>query len=744
MRTSGTTVWHWFMLGAVLPYAACAENPEVVRLTDDSSAGPSPSMNGPNSGVGGASTEEGPAYLTELRTAYDYGLLQGPGAEVKYLARLEGREPPSQIDSPCIFQNTRRYPLHLQFLQDSGAFETIDVFEYETLVLQRASRIWWGGSLKAIPAVVHPTTGHPGVIAYNVYARASPDEVLTVDEYAELDARLKACARYASDLLVLAAEQPMEAERLRAIAPQLQEHGVAVVFPEDLNGRLGAQGYSLGESYGYLVVVPVGAALPPTVSARDIVVAEGAPNDIPVVAGLVTANVQNFLSHVNLRLQEKGIPNAFLPGVHENQWIASLTGALVHLVVTEDDVLLEPAVLSEAESFWAALRPPLPPLVSDLSVVAITPFSEIRSEDAPAFGVKTANLGELQRVLPPQHRPDGFAVPLARYAEFVQTAGLQPMIDELLNDPSLRVDAAYQAQQLTRLRSAMREAELPPGFLDELRKVAVASFGPDAVTQPFRFRSSTNAEDLKVSSGAGLYDSRRGCFADDEDGDEAGPSRCLSAGEEASLTAELERRRRDFAEHPERTYLAAIIDDLGDDLTQEKPVTKAVRRVWSSLWNQSAFSDREHWGVDHRQVFIGIAVNPSFVMEQREAVAVTQVRLDDGNPLYRVVSQAGSQGVVRPADPTLVAEMLTFRRSGTDVITDLRVLATSSLSEPFGSLLWTDDQLTSLGGLLFTVHDYFAREVYPEITDLNLDTEIEVTAVGQIVVKQVRPYVGNR
>ena len=102
---------------------------------------------------------------------------------------------------------------------------------------------------------------------------------------------------------------------------------------------------------GYLEIVPAGSASPADVGPRDIVIVESAPNDIGMVAGLVTAMPQNITSHVNLRLGEKGIPNASWPTVYDNALVASLDGALVRLVVTEANVVMEPALLSAGEEF---------------------------------------------------------------------------------------------------------------------------------------------------------------------------------------------------------------------------------------------------------------------------------------------------------------------------------------------------------------------------------------------------------
>jgi hypothetical protein len=161
------------------------------------------------------------------------------------------------------------------------------------------------------------------------------------------------------------------------------------------------------------------------------------------------------------------------------------------------------------------------------------------------------------------------------------------------------------------------------------------------------------------------------------------------------------------------------------------------------LWNERAFDEREYYGIDHRAAYMGIAVHPAYALEQINAVAVSNLIVDDGAPLYRLNSQVGELSVVQPEDPTAVAELLTFRREGDPAqASDIRVQLGSSLV-PEGEQVWPRDKLLELSRLLFTVHDHFAREVYPEISPLALDFEVKLEHSGDVAIKQVRPYLGS-
>jgi Pyruvate phosphate dikinase, AMP/ATP-binding domain len=438
-------------------------------------------------------------------------------------------------------------------------------------------------------------------------------------------------------------------------------------------------------------------------------------------------------------LREKAIPNARVPDIYQNQVVSLLEGKLVHLVVEATSARIEPALSAAAEAFWASHRPPPRPLRADLDETRLREMSALRVADAVAFGSKAANLGELGQVLPAANRPGaGFAIPFVVYRDFIQQAGFEPQLAAFLGDPRTATDARFRRGKLAALRAAIEGATVPAELMARLAQSARATMGEGHERMPVRFRSSSNVEDGELVSGAGLHESARGCFADDADGDDLGPSACLADDERAAMAQQLEARLAEAAAHPDRTWLAAIIDDLQKDLSRERTAARALTKVYASLWNDRAFEERAYFGIDHRGAFMGVAVEPSFVLEKLDAVAVTNLESDPGRPLYRVVSQRDGQGVVRPADPTLVAETLTFRRGLDGRATEIKLVTLSSLSpEP----LWSDASLAELSSVLFAVHDHFTA-VYPPLPRRSFDLEIKLTRDDRIVVKQVRPYLG--
>ncbi len=679
-------------------------------------------------------------YRNLLESPTDYAALQAEtGGEVKYLFQVDGRTPVAPLYAQCYFQDMHQFDWHMEFLNSFTELADLTFDDYLAYMMRSATRVWWGGAVKIWPAVPHPDTAAPGIVSYWIYA--DPNN-LTADDIIEIDQIVKNCVAFARDLLVYVPSDPAQKSLTLASTTQLQNAGVSFLMPEQLLDGIPSESYSLGEGYGTLRIVPQGEPLG-THSIRDVVIVQSAPNDISIVAGLVTADPQNLHSHVNLRLQEKGIPNAAVPAIYDNEYVKTLDNFLVHLVVTDTDVNIEPARLEDAEAFWETHRPPVSEPTADLSVSGSGTFVELGTADADAYGAKAANIAELYDILPAQNRVDGFGIPFSHYRDFIVDNGVDLEIDAMLFDPRMQTNAEYKKSSLKLLRQRIRGTPLDAAFFTMVQDQMRAVFGVGVDDQRIRFRSSTNVEDLEVFTGAGLYDSRSGCLADDLDGDDLGPSLCLSSEERTYKEALLAQRQQELIDHPERTWLVDIIIDIQGDLANEKPVAKAIRRVWSSLWNVRAFDEREYYGIDHRDAYMGIAVNPTFIMEQASAVAITNLIVDTGDPLYRVVSQAGEESVVRPDDPLAIAEVMTFRRTGDPATaTGLQVLIYSSLM-PASQAIWVDPNLTTLTDLLFLIQDHFATNVYSGVTDLHLDAEIKMTQDDRVVFKQVRPYLVN-
>ena len=693
---------------------------------------------GPDGRVDGDVPWDGlPRYETRLDDAADVEALADGDLSVKYLAPLDPAVTAPPLDSGCVFQDMHDAVWHIEFLAAYPEWQDLGYDAYLDMVLRRETRTSWGGSVRWWPDAPHPETGEVGLLSFSVYAEDTPGNELRFEDVVSVRDRMQSCVGFAPEAVVFVAEGPGQRRLIESEADAFADAGIVATDAASLAGEVEFEIYSDGVGYGTLVVVPPTEPLG-DYGPRDVLVLESAPNDIGVVAGLITSQPQNLHSHVNLRLQEKGIPNARIPNATESRLLTGLADRLVRIEANAAGVDVTPASEDEAEAWWAAHRPDVGQPIADLGVGDVASFSSLGSEDAIAYGAKAANLAELSNLLGPEHAPLGFAIPFSAYAAHVSDNGIDDLIATTLVDPRLVSDRDFRRTALDDLRDEIRDAPVDPGLLDAIEEQARGWLGDAAETTRLRFRSSTNVEDLEALTGAGLYDSRSGCLGDDRDGDEAGPSRCLSAAERTLLEGRLTTLRGELSAHPDRVWLEAIIADIEGDISEERPIARALPRVWRSLWNDRAWEEREFYGIDHERAYMGVAVNASFVMERINAVVVTNLDQEAGDPLYRVVSQVGTESVVRPDDPTAIAEVRTVRRGDGDTRVDDTLWTESSLGE--GGSLWSDERFAELMTVVFEAHDHFAANVYDDPAS-TFDLEVKLTADGRVVIKQIRPYI---
>ena len=179
------------------------------------------------------SPAEDPTHLEQLNTPQDFQKLRGAYDNIKYLLSVDGRQAPAPLDAECIFQDTERFPSHLVFLHHFEHLSHLTLDDYTDMVLGD-KRVWWGGGLLNRPTMVHPRTGMPGVIAYQIYQDDMASENLTVEQFVEVDKRLKGCMPYATQMLALLAVGNAQRAQVKQLEPLLNAQQVDVVYPNQL------------------------------------------------------------------------------------------------------------------------------------------------------------------------------------------------------------------------------------------------------------------------------------------------------------------------------------------------------------------------------------------------------------------------------------------------------------------------------------------------------------------------------
>lgn len=563
-------------------------------------------------------------------------------------------------DARIYFMNTKTHRAHGQFMRVLGG--------------SRRDRGNMMGVLVYRPLLAAPS-GQAGLYSFEFQPRdAYPFDMVQV-AYELLE-------DYAPAVRGHLAYHPMPAavSRYQRERERYEAAGLPVFLDEHLYSDIAYLPLHESEGYGRLRVMSP-AERP---GERDVVLYRTLPNELPRVAGIITAFRQTPLSHVNLRAVQDDVPNAFIRGAADDPVIADLVDQYVYYRVTASGYELRAAERAEVEAFFAARRPadPQRPL-RDLAVSTIRPLAQVSFADAASVGVKAANVAVLQTLgLPEGVVPDGFAIPFYFYDEFMRHNGFYEYVSDLHEAPAWQ-DSPARAVALAEFREAIENGEMPEWML-----VALADLQrrfPEGTA--IRLRSSTNNEDLPGFNGAGLYDS--------------------------------------YTHRPEEGHLA-----------------KSVKQVYASLWNYLAYEEREFHRIDHFAAAMGVLVHPNYSDERANGVAVTddvvyQSGTQQVGRRYYVNVQVGEDLVTNPEEESVPEEILLSPGSARD-----DVFVTASNRVPDDETILSAVHRDELRAYLRMIHSGFSGFYDVEGSDqFAIEIEFKITAQGQLAIKQARPWV---
>lgn len=459
-----------------------------------------------------------------------------------------------------------------------------------------------------------------------------------------------------------------------------------------------------GVAYGYLVYVPAGTSSS-QIALLDrtmIPIFAELPLDLSVVAGIITEQPQTPLSHVSIKSKARGTANLYFKNASSDQLFQPFLarrplekGSLVRLGLENGQVSVRPATLEEAQAAWSNGKPNQGSVQinSDLNERRIRSTKELGFRDVISVGAKAANYGEASKALPEGIFQEAFGLPFFYYKEFIEQnsfdgkISIAEKIRRLMNDPRLKTDRQFLVAELTALQTRMISAEtkVSPSLLGQLE----ALLGAKYPNTRMRFRSSTNSEDLPNFSGAGLYDSY--------------------------------------------TYRPGH---------ESRTIENSLKKVWASVWNVRAFDEREHFGIPHLEVYMGVLISPSFPDETANGVAVTRnmVRPELGTAVY-LNTQAGEEAVTNP-NPTITPEELLVQIPSLQ----LHYLKLSSLPAAQNKPIMTDQEAQTLARYFWMIHEHFKALHDPQNTnpDFAMDMEFKIdtrNSERKIYIKQARPYV---
>lgn len=289
-----------------------------------------------------------------------------------------------------------------------------------------------------------------------------------------------------------------------------------------------------------------------TIKWYDIIVMDRVPDSIPRVSGLINSQHTTPLSHTNVLACGWGIPNAVQLGALGRAAAAGLDGSWVKYSVDakSDGIQLEAAQAPQAmpdKPKWSTLQIRLeePETIN----TPILPLEALRMSDRFRYGTKAANLGELKHVLehgssrltgfyrvprPPRAHllshladylgvpndktlserawrflrgavevPRGIAIPFSVQQEFLQSSWkIQQLIGKL--KMALELSAKEVDPVCIQIQQSIRATRISDELRDRIDEQIANHLGG---VRSFVVRSSSNAEDLKDFSAAGIYES---------------------------------------------------------------------------------------------------------------------------------------------------------------------------------------------------------------------------------------------
>jgi hypothetical protein len=635
------------------------------------------------------------------------------GGATTYLvpARDDARLPALFVDANAF--DAPEQSLHFKFLTESFPdFELLTYEEYLELVLDPELREWFGGSVTELV-----TAGADPVFGFTIADRGDDaSATITCDQFEGVYDTLDRLVDVGE--VVVVPGNDLQREVLAACGVPVSDPALALDYePYTKAKRCGTlRRFTIAE----LAVAERDAAF----GWQDVLVVDQAPLDIEtVIAGIVTGTRQGELSHLNVRSASRGTPNCYVKDGYE--LLAEWEGELVELECGTAGATVVSITAEQLERCNAGLRPtPIELVAPDLDATDLVPLLDLptgteeeRRAAVGRFGAKGANLATLYQRIDPALQLEGFLIPLHHYDAFVRTGrwevdlggGLESLtfgdaIERLLDDPSFSSDGAVRRERLSALRAAMRSAPCDAGLLAEIETRILDTFGSAGVH--VRFRSSSNAEDALNFNGAGLYDSTSVCLADEQDADTIGPSRC------------------------------------DPDKPNEDGVCAGLTRVWASLWNMKAFEERSWYGIDHRDVAMGVLVDTRSKGELANIVAFSGNPLLRGDRRYLVNAQLGELDVVSALPGVWPERDLLTLEDG--VVTEIE-RARGSTELPEGEWVLDDARLEELGAALSSIVEvYPIDDEAPATARVLLDTEWKVLADGRLIVKQVRPFLPDR
>lgn len=667
----------------------------------------SKSSGGNDGGTGGVpekcvipdGTTPTPDFVQTIGCQADFALLSSPPLNASIPGARSGKVVYDfAIDQQIYFQNSNKFKIHYDFASKylSGPSPISGVAAHPLIQsLSEFNTQYTSGNRRFLLGALTHYEG-PDIWALEI----APYDTANVDMIVNLYNKVKGATYLGSKLFF----HPTS-EAVQAVANGLPK-SVPVKTTDEIFASIDYQPLNLGTTVGKIRFVNASSIDTAYVGFRDIVVLDHIPNDISVVAGMITQDFQTPLSHVNVLSQNRGTPNMGLRKATTNAKLRALEGQWATLTVGAQGWDAVKASDAEADAFWETHKPaPITVPVLDVTKTELANVQDLVNEKAGgtlkdqiktavmAYGTKASNYGVLYNTMDVPIRP-GFAIPVYYYVQFMTQNGFFNQVDALLADSNFVNDPAVRDTKLAALRDAIVAAPVDATFSAKLR----AKLTADYPGMTMRFRTSTNAEDLDGFPCAGCYDSH-----------------------------------------------------TGDPADWEGSLLKAIKKAWSGVWYFRTFEERRFHSIDHKLVGMALLVHHNFPKEEANGVAVTNNPYDTGGlePAFFVNVQTGGDAeVVAPPVGVTSDQFLYFYYYENSPVT---YLGHSNLI-PAGQTVLTNTQILELGKALDAIHKRFSPAYGPVSgytgwygmdVEFKYEDEDMPGMPPHLRIKQARPYHGR-
>ncbi|WP_026729150.1 PEP/pyruvate-binding domain-containing protein [Flavobacterium denitrificans] len=414
--------------------------------------------------------------------------------------------------------------------------------------------------------------------------------------------------------------------------------------------------------------------------ADEIIVLDGTPDILPNVRGIIVNELQTPLSHLVLLGKNRKIPIMAYTDAFKDNTIKRLLFKKVEIKIGIDTFYIK----ETDKKIVLKSNSKKKKLIIDNSITDLVSLNTIPKNGVNYIGSKAQNMAYLiaiSKQIPFKTPEDAHAIPFYFYTKHIQKKSISPLIEELLAN-SQKDSMVWIHQQLKKIREAIKKEPIDPELIAKLNQTF-----KNAAFKNFRFRSSTNAEDLDDFNGAGLYDSKTGI--------------------------------------------------LGDSI---KTFEKAIKQVWASVWNEASYTERELFGIDQHNIAMGVLVHRSFPDELANGVVITTNIFRKDFPGITVNVQKGENSVVKPEKNEVCEQFVAYHlndgKNDTDFDVDYTSNSNLNNNEPLLSRKEMSTLFLASKKIEEKMYRYWRKNRFHPI-------DIEFKIVGEnrdLYIKQVRPY----